>query len=124
MRPDEERRREDLRRLIWAAIAFVLAVAFVIAILLFAGGRAHGANICERHKLTKVYTRGGRSWRCRRVRHAALRFRKNVVTKAIPQGELEIRTVRTIRFYPGLTPHQRIERGFDKINLFPVEDEP
>ena len=84
------------------------------------------ADICERHRMQKVFTLGGRSWRCRRVRDAALRvpqMRGEKLSSAVPQ-DIGVRVVRTIGFFHGMTPSERIERAFDKLWIFPVEDEP
>jgi len=35
-----------------------------------------------------------------------------------------IRTVRTVPIVHGMTPGERVERAFDKLMIFPVEDEP
>jgi hypothetical protein len=145
--PNERRRRQAiLRMLAYAAIVFALSVVAIIAIVSLVTDRAHGASLCERHGMQKVWIRGGRSWRCKRVRVFAAKSRVRQATasstqpiepignrrdplsvKLVSQGDLSepsIRLVRTVPIVHGLTPNERIERAFDKVMLFPVVDEP
>jgi hypothetical protein len=128
---------------LWIALT-VGGIALGLAVVtLIASPPAHGSSICERHNMQKVYTRGGRSWRCKRVRFTDLRQKRtqpmgrsdeltsgelvrSTVSDPVPPGRAldAVRTVRIIPITNGLTVHQRIERAFDKLHLFPVEDEP
>jgi len=99
---------------------------------------AAAASICERHNMQKVFTRGGRSWRCKRVRTTRILAVQRTgrtasedkpgehASRMLTRQDLEpeVRTVRIIPIINGLTVHQRIERAFDKLMVFPVEDEP
>jgi len=114
-----------------------LAVVAATIAFLFASPPAHGASICERHGMVKQITRGGRSWRCKRVRahrvhQVALRVpqiepQKITPTTLAEKSTLPIDAVRTVRVIPiinGFTVQQRIERAFDVLIRFPIEDEP
>jgi hypothetical protein len=129
-----------------------LAVVAAVIAFLFASPPAHGASICERHGMVKQITRGGRSWRCMRVRITDLRQKRtqpmgrsdeltsgelvrSTVSDPVPPGPATsaeksttaidaVRTVRIIPIYGRSTVHERIERAFDVLVRFPLEDEP
>lgn len=138
MRAWFERHREELYDYGFALVLVLsLIIAAIAMVVLFTVSTPAHANICERYHMQKVITRGGRSWRCRHVRP---QMRREKVTPPVPRSRpgtvlapqtVEVaaavplvRAVRVIPIFNGLTVRERIERAFDKLVIFPVEDEP
>ena len=73
----------------------------------------------------------GSRYASRRVHSRPAQLRTNADDTTRPRADREpqpvevrsARTVRTIQIYPGRTPSQRVERGFDGLVLFPIEDD-
>ena len=132
-------------------IALVVALVFVIAALvsLFVATPATSATCGARPGLShgKIWWRwrydrtGARCWypgtrygKRRYHRVAMLRLPQTKAEKLTPTISAEkstlvepieaVRTVRIIPIYGHFTVQERIERAFDKLLVFPVEDEP
>lgn len=115
------------RIVVYILIVLALSIIVTISVIGIVKGATRSGNICERHNMVKQITRGGKSWRCARISKSrsanapSASMRYEPVSLELIDG---IRTVRTVPMFYGITVNQRIERAFDKVMLFPVEDEP
>jgi len=127
-------RADRMLIVLWIVLTIGGIVLGLAVFSLLSSTPAAAANVCERHNMVKQITRGGRSWRCKRVR--ILRAQRAGLTASedkpnvhasrmhIPQDlEPQVRTVRVIPIINGLTVHERIDRAFEMLVRFPIEDE-
>jgi hypothetical protein len=122
-------------------VTIVILIAVIIAamFIVFSPQRAHGATCASRPGISqgKVWWRyridrrtGARCWypglrhAMRRTRPVALRTARVKARSVTAQPvEADTRTVRSLRLYNGFTASEHVQRRFDQLIVFPVEED-